>query len=160
MKQLKSRAGTLNEIIKSEAAYVQYLTVLMEVRVVGRVRVRRGAFAVNANDWGYWWGCAQAFAVPIRQKEVLRLDDQLCLFANIGSVLSLHRRFLGDLKDRYANWYAPLLPRTPLLAATPHDTHPTLARHTRQNNGLTGLIAQQQAVMSIGRWPTSRSCRT
>jgi hypothetical protein len=40
MKQLKSRAGTLNEIIKSEAAYVQYLTVLMEVRVVGRVRVR------------------------------------------------------------------------------------------------------------------------
>jgi len=39
MKQLKSRAGTLNEIIKSEAAYVQYLTVLMEVRVVGRVRV-------------------------------------------------------------------------------------------------------------------------
>jgi hypothetical protein len=31
-KQLKSRAGTLNEIVKSEAAYVQYLTVLMEVR--------------------------------------------------------------------------------------------------------------------------------
>jgi hypothetical protein len=48
MKQLKSRAGTLNEIIKSEAAYVQYLTVLMEVR---RVVCVSCAFAVIAN-WG------------------------------------------------------------------------------------------------------------
>jgi hypothetical protein len=103
-KQLKSRAGTLNEIVKSEAAYVQYLTVLMEVRA----ETHAAAIIIPSLRV-----CAlrrlqrtQAFALPIRQKGVLRLEDQLCLFANIGNVLSLHRRFLSDLKQRYTNWYA------------------------------------------------------
>ena len=103
--------------------------------------------------------------MPIRQKEVLRLDDQLCLFANIGSVLSLHLRFLGALKDRYANWYAPLLPHTPLLTATPHDTHPTLTRHRPSQPMLGDLFCKyivRLARRQIGKagWCSAHAFRS